>query len=321
MYQQSDRWLNLFRGKAMLVVRLAAILLSFIFLCSVLEAAPIVRLTTHRAVECEAPCNRAAVVFIHGITGSQETWGDPNGTLYWPKMLAAESSLSNDLDIYQLDYDSNMFEGPAAIPIEEGIEAHLDRLLLEKQYSKVIFIAHSLGGIFARTYLLHVKLTYGHAALSRFRLVITLGTPNEGADLANFARLISMNEQLRILRPVDVNDFQQLVNKSLGEIQAKHEACASMRSFAAFEKLPVTGAGIIVSERSATKDAFFKIGFDRNHIELSKPASFSPIDPVYDWATRLIQACVRDSVDVCPTFRREESPNCPAGDFRPRNPN
>src|SRR5215208_2684551 len=129
MYQQSIPWLDLFRGRGMLVIRLAAILLSFIFLCSVLEAAPIVRLTTHRAVECEAPCNRTAVLFIHGITGSKETWGDPNGTLYWPEMLAAETSLSNDLDIYQLDCDSNMFEGPAAIPIEEGIETHLDKLL------------------------------------------------------------------------------------------------------------------------------------------------------------------------------------------------
>jgi pimeloyl-ACP methyl ester carboxylesterase len=277
-------------------------------------AEPIARLTTHRATECAVPCPRAAVIFIHGITGSKETWGSPAGNLYWPTMLASDAALANDIDIYQVDYDSTLFSGPAAVAIETDIEKILDKLILEKQYSKVIFIAHSLGGILARTYLLHVKHTYGHAALSRFRMVITLGTPNEGSSLANLARLATDNEQIRVLRPIDVNDFQQLVNKSMREIQEKHEGCPSLRTFAAFEQKPVLLLGIVVEEASATRDAFARIGFQRNHMELPKPASLD--DPVYTWATRLVAICVRSDADACP--QPIQIASCPGGDFRPR---
>jgi pimeloyl-ACP methyl ester carboxylesterase len=277
-------------------------------------AEPIARLTPHRAADCPAPCPRAAVIFIHGITGSKETWGSQAGNLYWPTMLANDAALSNDIDIYQIDYDSKLFDGPATMAIETEIDKFLDKLILEKKYSKVIFIAHSLGGILVRTYLLHVKHSYGHAALSRFRMVITLGTPNEGSSLANLGRLATDNEQIRVLRPIDVNDFQQLVNKSIREIQAKHEACPSLRTFAAFEKKPVFPLGIIVEEASATKDAFAKIGFERNHNELPKPASLD--DLVYAWATSLVADCVRNDVNACPP--PSPNPGCPGGDFHPR---
>jgi pimeloyl-ACP methyl ester carboxylesterase len=312
---------SIFGGSAkMFFLRWALAILGLVLPSASSFAEPIARLTTQRALDCEAPCKRAAVIFIHGITGSPKTWGDPSTPLYWPKMLSAEPSLSDDLDIYQIDYDGTKFLGPAAVAIESALELEVDKLLLERKYSKVIFIAHSLGGIFVRTYLLHVKLNYGHAALSRFRLVITLGTPNLGSSLANLARLASLNEQIRVLRPIDVNDFAQLVNKSLREIQTKHEGCLSLRSFAAFEKKPVLGLGIVVSEESATKDAFGKQGFNRNHIQLPKPQSTNPVDPVYGWATGLVEDCVKNANDVCPIDPIKIQP-CPDGDFRPIIPN
>jgi pimeloyl-ACP methyl ester carboxylesterase len=79
------------------------------------------------------------------------------------------------------------------------LEKELDALMLQTRYAKVIFICHSLGGIVARQYLLHVKNRCGHTALGRFRLVITLGTPMQGSALARLAVLASSNEQLRVL--------------------------------------------------------------------------------------------------------------------------
>lgn len=114
-------------------------------LVSSASAESIVRLTPQRS-NCEAPCKRTAVIFIHGITGSKKTWGDPASSLYWPTMLSNEASLSSDLDVYQIDYNSWRFSGPAAQAIENSIENQLDELMKEKKYSKVIFIAHSLGG-------------------------------------------------------------------------------------------------------------------------------------------------------------------------------
>jgi len=127
--------------------------------------------------------------------------------------------------------------------------------MVRKKYEKTIFIAHSLGGIFVRTYLAHVKQAYGHAALSRFRLIVTLGTPNEGADLANFALLLSQNEHMRVLRPIQVNDFQQFLNHSFDDIKSKHEPCASLRSYAAYEENPIPGIGLVVEKQSAIQGA------------------------------------------------------------------
>jgi hypothetical protein len=145
-------------------------------------------------------------------------------------------------------------------------------------------------------------------------MVVTLGTPNEGRSLANLGRLVTENEQIRVLRPIDVNDFQQLVNKSIRDIQEKHEECPSLRTFAAFEKKPVSLGGVVVAEASATKDAFAQIGFERDHNDLPKP--LSPNDPVYVWATHLMADCVGNDVGACPPPSRD--PSCPGGDFRPR---
>ena len=93
-------------------------------------AEPIARLTIHRAAECPAPCPRAAVIFIHGITGSKETWGSPAGNLYWPTMLVNDAALSNDIDVYQIDYDSTLYSGPPTVAIETEIEKFLDKLIL-----------------------------------------------------------------------------------------------------------------------------------------------------------------------------------------------
>jgi pimeloyl-ACP methyl ester carboxylesterase len=273
----------------------------------------IARLVPQRTVNCDSPCGRTAVIFIHGITGSRETWGNPEGDLYWPNMLSTESDLRNGLDIYQIDYDSTTFSGPAVVPIVKALETQLDDLLRDKKYSKVVFIAHSLGGMIVRSYLLHVKARFGHGALSRFRMVITLGTPNEGSSLASIAQLATFNEQIRVLRPIDVNDFDQLLNKTMGEIQLKHEGCLSLRTFSAFEKVPVIGLGLIVTEQSATVDAFAKIGFDKNHLQLPKPTSST--DPVYKWATDLVSACVNNDSGVCPTATPQS--HCTGTDFRP----
>ncbi|WP_083543378.1 esterase/lipase family protein [Bradyrhizobium sp. CCGE-LA001] len=272
------------------------------------------RLTHEYTERCELPCTRTAVIFVHGITGSQLTWGDPATRTYWPQLLANDIGQSSSLDVYRVDYDSRTFVGPAAVAIAQSVERQLDDLMLRKRYQRVIFVAHSLGGIITRTYLVHVKTRFGHGALSRFRLVITLGTPNEGSSLASLAQWASDNEQVRVLRPIDVNDFQQLLNAITSDIAEKHEACASLRTFAAYEELPAGPAGIlgiIVSQPSATRGAFASRGFSKDHFGLAKPSSHT--DPVYIWVKEAIQGCVRGNEPACPL---KPTLQCPAGDFR-----
>jgi len=100
---------------------LVTVAISVMLISGAHGASPMVRLTTHRAAPCESPCSRTAIILIHGITGSKETWGKPDSQRYWPTILAADRSLRNDLDIYQIEYDSYNFVGPSALAIEKAL--------------------------------------------------------------------------------------------------------------------------------------------------------------------------------------------------------
>jgi hypothetical protein len=68
-----------------------------------------------------------------------------------------------------------------------------------------------------------------------------VGTPLKGALLANHLLVrASGNEQMRVLRPEDVNDFLQLLNKSTDEFTAKRLTlnCPEIAFFAGFEQNP-----------------------------------------------------------------------------------
>src|SRR5262245_32391489 len=74
------------------------------------------RLAAESAEPCAEPCNRAAVVFIHGYTGTRATWTSTSGQVYWPALLAGDSDLKDRLDVYSVVYDSFLYSGP---PISE----------------------------------------------------------------------------------------------------------------------------------------------------------------------------------------------------------
>lgn len=263
------------------------------------RADAIVRITQESPVSCTEPCERSAVIFIHGILGSQATWENKAKTTSWPIMLAIDPELKGSIDVYRVDYDSFLFSaGPSIVDVLKGLEEQLDAILIEKQYKKVFLIGHSLGGNVARAYLMHIKAAFGHRALSSFNLTFTLGTPVQGSDLANIARLASSNQQIRVLRPIKINDFGQLLNLTLNDIENKHQQvfCPKLLSYAAYEKLPEPMIGLVVSEGSATASASVAKGFDRTHTTLVKPEDRE--DDVYKWVKSNMMACIKGST-IC----------------------
>jgi pimeloyl-ACP methyl ester carboxylesterase len=207
-------------------------------------------------------------------------------------MLAEDAQLKDKVDVYTLRYESAWNSGPPVVKVTSAIAAQLDPVFKEKRYSKVVFVAHSLGGNIASEYLLHVKLQYGHAALSRFPLVITLGTPFEGASLASLANFFSSNEQIRSLLDIHKNDFLQLLTQSREDIIKKRltHQCAPLEYAAGFETLPVGGRLLVVSRESATAGATRQQGFAKDHVSLPKPPNQS--DPVYSWVRGEIATCL-----------------------------
>jgi pimeloyl-ACP methyl ester carboxylesterase len=263
---------------------------------TVVRATEVVRLVDVSHANCSAPCQRSAVVFIHGILGSHETW--QNGAINWPSLLAGDPEIGDKVDVYRVDFDSYLFTaGPSIIDVTQGLERHLDGLFRAKKHSKIFLIGHSLGGNIARAYLMHIKLKYGHRLLSSFKVTYTLGTPMEGSSLATLAVFASQNQHLRVLLPIKVNDFQQMLNKNSVDIVNKRTAldrhggyCPAISVLSAYEMQPMAIVGTVVSAESATKYSDDAKGFAKNHSTLAKPRDRS--DAVYKWVTDSMRECI-----------------------------
>lgn len=260
---------------------------------------------------CAAPCPQLAVIFLHGFTGSQETWNNGAGVSF-PKMLAEDPAIGDKLDVYSLSYESLWNSGAPIVETTNQVAAAIDAVVKDKRYGKIVLVAHSLGGNVAREYLAHVKLRYGHAALSRFRLVVTLGTPSEGSELASFAMLFSDNPQLRSLIDIHRSDFLQFLNQTQIDYLSKkiNNRCNSLEFDAGYE-MKTTGLTLIVSRQSATAGADRTQGFDKNHIELPKPADRQ--DAVYRWVSDELTLCLNGD-DRC-VNSADPGPLCASGDF------
>jgi pimeloyl-ACP methyl ester carboxylesterase len=264
-------------------------------------------------LNCPAPCPRIAVVFVHGLTGSRETWINVSTGSSFPKLLAEDPALQDKLDVYSVNYASLWNSGPPIAQVTRELSTELDHLFKDTRYSKIVFIAHSLGGNIARDYLAHVKLAYGHAALSRFRLVITLGTPFNGASLSNFAYLFSGNEQVRSVIDIRRNDFLQLLEQTQTDYLTKklNNQCNPLEFDAGYETQPVGGLALIVTKESATVGATRNEGFHKNHIELPKPPNRD--DEVYGWVRNELLMCVAGQ-ERCMNATAPQ-PICSVGDF------
>jgi len=247
---------------------------------------------------CTYPCGRTAVIFIHGITGDRSTWGT------WPELLRDDQALKEEIgifDVYLVGYYSSLNEGPSVPSISRALGRLLDDRLFRKGYSKIVLICHSLGGILCREHLLHVKLRWGHAYLSLFRATITLGTPLQGSEQANrWIVRASANEQVRVLRTIDVNDFLQLLDNSTQEFTEKRETlgCPELQLYAGYETLEtplIEGTPLpkweVVSKASATHGvpSARQQGFDKDHRQLVKPTNRG--DLVYKWVAGILRAC------------------------------
>jgi pimeloyl-ACP methyl ester carboxylesterase len=251
------------------------------------------------------PCERTAVVFIHGLGGTFDTWKNDDTNTYWPKLLAEDPDIAEKIDVYVVRYDSYLLgTSPSITLVAKAIAKQLDGILIDKHdYQRVIFIAHSLGGIVAVDYLSHLKTLLGHRNLARARLLMTFGSPLTGGNGARLGAAFSFNPQVRILVDIDRNDYMQLVTNRWDEILQKRATnqCGAFRIYSAFETVGITGVGgIVVEENSAT--AFVhppndvKKGFPVNHFDLVKPKSRD--DEIYTWTKAALKKCT-DKTDFC----------------------
>lgn len=261
------------------------------------SAQQIARLTKEHSHSCTAPCRPTAVVFIHGLNGSAETWGARGAS--FPSLLNQDALVGPELDIYLVEYDTCFWRNAASIgEVHKALAAQLDPIVVDGNYEKIVLAGHSLGGIVAFRYMNHLKLRHGHGVFARVRLAFTFGSPMEGGNGARLLGLASSCEQLRVLRDIETNDFMQALRIDSTDMLEKRgdRGCPAFSLHAAYEKLGMVSptVGIVVDERSAT--AFVRPqwdegrGFAKNHRDLVKPTGAD--DEVFLWTRDALRRCI-----------------------------
>ena len=98
--------------------------------------------------------NKKLVVFVHGIFGSAAaTWGNPKKDTFWPAMVANDTRFS-EYDIYLVNYRAPYLAGAPNVHETAGNELGklFSRNIFER-YDEIYFIAHSMGGLVAKSML------------------------------------------------------------------------------------------------------------------------------------------------------------------------
>ena len=262
-----------------------------------------VELQEVRPLQCgveRADCNDLdAIVFVHGIYGSRQTFRNATSNFDWPSQMPSRAG-SRRVDVLQLTYDNALVswakqDNPRFDALALEVMAQLAPLR-KRRYRSIGFVAHSLGGNLVTSYLHLVKTRLGHAHRAQHAYVITLATPVYGSQMADlgadFKSSIGMSDPL--LSSLRANNLYlemlQLFRIEEGKKSAEY-GCRPINLHAAYE-LEKLGPVRIVEPWSARSPiqaiaASPVEGFPLNHSQIAKPASSD--DPIYRWVLSRIE--------------------------------
>jgi pimeloyl-ACP methyl ester carboxylesterase len=74
------------------------------------------------------PCSKVAVIFVHGLTGSQETWVNRTTRQSFSNLLAEDLTLRDKIDVYGIQYDSLWTSGEPIVEVKKALEIPLDEV-------------------------------------------------------------------------------------------------------------------------------------------------------------------------------------------------
>jgi pimeloyl-ACP methyl ester carboxylesterase len=224
----------------------------------------------------------AAVVFVHGIFGTKDdTWLSADHNATFPRLLATDPALKDRVDVFAFEYFTPKFgAAPSIVDLADQLRGDLDDKRVFEDHQKVAFLAHSMGGLVVREYLLNNQIR-----IQKVPMVFFYATPTNGAEMARVGQLVSANPQLRGMVPIEGNDLLQSIQSGwMDSGQTK-----SIASYCGVEELPTAGI-MIVTRSSATSLCNQPLDpFSANHIEIVKPPNRE--DSRY---TRFVSALYKD---------------------------
>lgn len=247
-----------------------------------------------------------AIVFVHGIYGDGDTF--KNGAFDWPQELPTQVRGSS-IDVFRIDYRTTLLAwlkrdvatmDEVTYSIFKALypDQPSNLILVPDRYRSVNFIAHSLGGNVVSALLHTVKTELGHAERARYGFVITLGTPINGAQIAQVAgvakRALGMETDPLLSSMARDNTFLRMLNlwRRSENIKATRFDCRPVHLYVAIEGARTYGIRVVPREAALPFFRNYAQGveyFDRyNHFRIAKPINRN--DELYKWAGTIIDA-------------------------------
>jgi len=162
-------------------------------------------LNSRRHLRTKYPSSNA-ILLIHGLGGSKKDW-DP----FIERLIKHE--LHKSWHIHCWGYPSATFQSFTDHPnpdiefIADGLRTHIKSRM--GKYENIVLVAHSLGGIITRKYLLEeIKLE----RLPKVSTLLLIGTPNNGSHLASLAKYFNRNNKV-IYQLLPYSDFLKSLNR------------------------------------------------------------------------------------------------------------
>jgi triacylglycerol esterase/lipase EstA (alpha/beta hydrolase family) len=129
------------------------------------------------------------IVFVHGVlSDAKGAWTNSNGA-YWPLLLTNDPTF-NGADIFVLAYPTAAWATLSIDEIADSIRSDL-RANEVTQYKKIVFLAHSMGGLIVRAYLLNNR-----NVAARTSFIYFFATPLQVPALRRFSSFSSKIRRL-----------------------------------------------------------------------------------------------------------------------------
>jgi pimeloyl-ACP methyl ester carboxylesterase len=185
------------------------------------------------------PVNDLTVVFVHGFNSSKECWLNSNGT-YWPELLKREDEFSS-IGIYIFSYRTSISSGYYSLgDVVDSLKEYL-RLDNVIDFSKIIFVCHSMGGIVVRRFLVSQKTNLMRHGLKEVGLFL-VASPSLGSNYANMLYPISKlagHTQAKALRFSQENTWLNDLDRDFINFKAEKDGSLKIEGKELIEDLPV----------------------------------------------------------------------------------
>jgi pimeloyl-ACP methyl ester carboxylesterase len=232
----------------------AALIASIVFAAVALADEP-----TSRFVR-RSDTSDTVIVFVHGLREDGITaWTNTNNNVYWPELLSHDHSFDGP-DIFVFSYPSDLSTNLSIDDVVENMRAALNANRIQ-QYSRIIFLSHSMGGIVTRAYLLEYRDIAARTAFAYF-----FSTPTTGSEVASMARWAFQSPQIEELKLMGPDDY-------LARLMRQWRAASfSFPSYCAYEKKATDGVMLVVDMASASALCTTVLDpIDADHAEIVKP--------------------------------------------------